>query len=114
MKKIIIILSVLTAFSLAGILDAKQGHQEEKPQYHVIRLFDDELQPSTSTISRGTLLIWVNEAPETVDIQFSNADIATRKVPCAGFESLCLVQTGEFDYVVSKGLSKVQGTIIVK
>ena len=113
MKKIIIIISVLATFSLAGILYGNQGHQEQMPQYQVIRLLDDELTPSTTTISRGTLLIWVNEAPGTVDIQFGNVNIATRKIPCAGLESICLVQTGEFDYVVSKGLSKVKGKIIV-
>ena len=113
MKKIIIILSILLTLILAGVLHGTQGQQEVEPQYQIVRLLDDELIPSTTTISRGTLLIWVNEAPGTVDIQFGNVNIATRKIPCAGLESICLVQTGEFDYVVSKGLSKVKGKIIV-
>ena len=60
------------------------------------------------------MVIWINEAPGTVDIQFSNDNIAAQQIPCAGLDSIYLVQKGEFDYVVSKGLSKLTGKIIVQ
>jgi hypothetical protein len=114
MKKIIIILGISLTLFLTGVLHGTQGQQEVEPQYQVVRLLADELKPITATISPGTLLIWINEAPEMVDIQFRNVNIATRKIPCAGLESISLVQKGEFDYEVSKGLSKLKGKIIVQ
>ena len=115
MKKIIIILIISLTLIMVGVLYARQGHQETDSKYQVVRLSADELQPSTATIRQGTLLIWSNEEPEEVEIQFTNVDnLATQKIPCAGLESTCLVQKGEFDYVVSKGTSKLAGKIIVR
>ena len=115
MKKIIIILIFSLTLIMIGILDARQAHQEIDSKYQVIRLSADELHPSTATIRQGTLLIWSNEAPEEVEIQFTNVDnLATQRIPGAELESTCLVQKGEFDYVVSKGTSKLAGKIIVR
>ena len=114
MKKIITILIISLTLIMTGILYARQAHQEIESKHQVVRLLADELQPSTATIRQGTLVIWANEAPEMVEIQFTNVNMATRKIPCAGLESTCLVQKGEFDYVVSKGTSTLTGKIIVR
>ena len=115
MKKIIIILSILFILILAGVLYGRQGQQENEPKYQVIRLLTDEIQPSTAIISRGTVVIWTNEAPGIVEIQSTNVNnMATKKIPCAGLESICLIQKCEFDYVVREGSSKLEGKIIVK
>ena len=115
MKKIVIIFSISLTLTLAGILYATRGHQEEEPKYQVVRLLVDEIQPSTATISPETVVIWTNEAaPRMVEIQFTNVNMATKKIPCAELEGICLIQKGEFDYVVSRGSSKLEGKIIVK
>ena len=114
MKKIVIIFSISLTLTLAGILYATRGHQEEEPKYQVVRLLVDEIQPSTATINPGAVVIWTNEVPGMVEIQFTNVNMATKKIPCAELEGICLIQKGEFDYVVSKGSSKLEGKIIVK
>jgi len=110
MKKIIILISVLFTISLAGVLYGTQGKQEVGPKYRVIRLSSDGIQPSTVSISVGTVIIWVNESHEMVDIQLAK----TEKISFTELESICLFHEGEFNYVVKSESGELLGKIIVQ
>jgi len=119
-------------FILFFFAEPAKSQKNEQIEYKVIRLLSDEIIPSTATISLGTVVVWVNESRETAKIQFlntnnsvSSCDGSTRfnadtkqvisaKVPFAGLESICLVQRGEFKYVVKTGSHKLEGKIIIK
>ena len=125
--------SLLTCSSiLIFFAEAAKSQKNEQIEYKVIRLLSDAIIPSTATISLGTVVIWVNESSEMAKIQFSNinnsassCDGSTRfntdmkqvisaEVPFAGLESICLIQKGEFNYIVKRGSHKLEGKIIIK
>jgi len=125
--------SLLTCFSIMIFFaEAAKSQKNEQIEYKVIRLLSDAIIPSTATISLGTVVIWVNESSEMAKIQFSNinnsassCDGSTRfntdmkqvisaEVPFAGLESICLIQKGEFNYIVKRGSHKLEGKIIIK
>ena len=126
----IALLLCFTLLYLAGIPFAQE--KETEVQYQVIRLLSEEIVPSTTIIQLGTVVIWVNEDCKPTKIQFTNPNsmviacdgsksfiadperIISQMIPCAGVESLCLVQKGEFTYEVKRESRKLQGTIIVK
>ncbi len=110
MKKIIILIIILFTISLAGVLYGTQDKQEVGLKYKVIRLSSDGIQPSTVSIRLGTVVIWVNESHETVDIQLNK----TEKISFTELESICLVHEGEFNYVVKSESSELLGKIIVQ
>jgi hypothetical protein len=115
---------------LAGIPFAQEN--ETEVQYQVIRLLSEEIVPSITIIQLGTVVIWVNEDCKPTEIQFTNPNgmviacdgsksfiadperIISQMIPCAGVESLCLVQKGEFTYEVKRGSRKLKGTIRVE
>lgn len=107
------------------------GEEEETMKYTVIRLLADSIDPANARIKQGTVIIWVNEAQETAEIQFANKNMATclNGSPLdadrteqgmyftIGFgktESVCLVQKGEFTYTVKRGSRSIPGTIQIK
>ena len=107
------------------------GEEGVTPKYMVIRLLSEGIDPPSATINQGTVIIWVNEAPETVEIQFANNEMATScngsplynpqtkqailsQIAFGGLESICLVQKGEFNYTVKRGSQIVMGKICVK
>ena len=110
---------------------ALYGEETTAPKYMVIRLLSEGIDPPVATINQGTVIIWVNEAPETVEIQFANNEMATScngsphynpqtkqailsQIAFGGLESICLVQKGEFNYTVKRGSQIVTGKICVK
>ena len=132
-KKTFWIIFLLTCFSsLIFFAGSAKSQKKEQIKYKVIRLLSDEIIPSTTTISLGTVIIWVNEDHEMAKIQFTDpknmatsCDGSTRfntgskqvisaEVPFAGFESICLIQKGEFNFIVKRGFHKLKGKIIVK
>ena len=127
------ITTLVTCFSiLIFFADTAKSQTNEQIEYKVIRLLSDAVIPSNATISLGTVVIWVNESSEMAKIQFSNinnqassCDGSTRfntdmkqvisaEVPFAGLESICLIQKGEFNYIVKRGSHKLEGKIIIK
>lgn len=126
----IAVLLCFTLLYLAGITLAQE--KEAEVQYQVIRLLSEEIVPSLITIQLGTVVIWVNEESKPAEIQFTNASgiviacdgsksyianpeqIISQMIPYAGVESLCLIQKGEFKYVVKRGSRELKGTIIVE
>ena len=132
-KTIFWIISLLACFSiLFSFPEPAKSQKNEQVEYKVVRLLSDAIIPSTATISLGTVVIWVNESHEKAKIQFSNlnelassCDGSTRfntdmkqvisaEVPFAGLESICLIQKGEFNYIVKRGSHKLEGKIIIK
>ena len=132
-KTIFRIISLLACFSiLFSFPEPAKSQKNEQVEYKVVRLLSDAIIPSTATISLGTVVIWVNESHEKAKIQFSNlnelassCDGSTRfntdmkqvisaEVPVAGIESICLIQKGEFNYIVKRGSHKLEGKIIIK
>ena len=110
MKKVIIFVGILFTMSLVGVLYGTQNEQEIEPKYKVVRISPEGIHPSTLTIRLETVVIWVNESHEMVDIQLTE----TEKISCTEFESLCLVQEGEFNYVVRSESTELRGKIIVQ
>ena len=120
----------LTIMYYTGITFAQD--KEEEVHYQVIRLLSEKIIPSVATIKLGTVVIWVNEDSQPTEIQFTDANkmviacdgsegdsadpeqIISARVPHAGVESLCLVQKGEFKYVMKRGFREFEGTIIVE
>lgn len=118
----------------AGMMVAPAPARSQEPstmQYTVIRLLAHEIIPPLATISEGTVIIWLNEAPETVEIQFTNHDMSAAcnnappslnktkqdlafQIPFGKVESICLVQKGEFNYSVKRGSQRMTGMICVK
>ncbi len=107
------------------------GEEESTMKYMVIRLLADSIDPPQTTISQGTVIIWVNEAHDTAHVQFANKDMASclNGSPVAGgrteqgialniefgrTESICLVQKGEFSYTVKRGSNSTTGKITIK
>jgi len=132
-KRRFLITSLLTCFSiLIFFAESAKSQKNEQIEYKVVRLLSDTIIPSTATITLGTVVIWVNESHEMAKIQFSNlnesassCDGSTRfntdmkqvisaEVPFAGLESICLIQKGEFTYIVKRGSHKLEGKIIIK
>ncbi|MBW1825235.1 MAG: hypothetical protein JRI87_11900 [Deltaproteobacteria bacterium] len=131
-KKIFYVVLLVCIGSLIFFSEDTKSQETVQTKYRVIRLLSDEIIPSTAIISLGTVLIWVNEAPETAEIIFTNVgNIATScdgsarfntdsqqvisaKISFAGLESLCLIQKGEFNYTVKRGSHKLNGKIITK
>mgnify|MGYP001815750280 CR=1 FL=1 len=126
----ITLLLCFTLMYLTGMAFAQE--KEVEVQYQVIRLLPDKIVPSVKTIKLGTVVIWVNEDCKPTEIQFTNPNgmviacdgsksfiadperIISQMIPCAGVESLCLVQKGEFTYEVKRGSRKLKGTIRVE
>jgi hypothetical protein len=112
--------------------DVALSQQEEEAPYQVIRLLPDEIVPPVALIQLGTVLIWVNQDSQATEIQFTNAngmviscdgsddvianpeEIISAQIPCAGLESLCLIQRGEFNYLVQRESRTLKGKIIVQ
>jgi hypothetical protein len=106
--------------------------KEAKVDYQVIRLLPAIIVPQVTIIKLGTVVIWVNEDSKPIEIRFANASdmvitcegsknpvadpekAISQMIPCAGVESLCLVQKGEFKYIVKRGVWEFEGTIIVE
>jgi len=126
---------VCTAFIVAMLLSfAPPARCEEEAatmKYTVIRLLADSIDPALATIDQGTVIIWLNDASETADIQFIKNEKAascngspffndqTKQamvlgIPFGKTESICLVQKGEFNYAVKRGAKSVEGKILVK
>lgn len=130
-KFCIICLSVLLSV-LNGLAESAKCEQNGQIAYKVIRLLSDEIVPSTATIPIGTVVVWVNEDPETANIQFFNKDhsvsscdgsarfrsdpgkVISVEVPFAKLESICLIQKGEFNYTVKRGNRTLDGKIIIQ
>ena len=107
-------------------------NKEVEKTYQVIRLLSNKIVPSVTTIKLGTVVIWVNEDSKPTEIRFVNANdmvitcegsknpiadpekIIFEMIPCAGVKSLCLIQKGEFTYVVKRGYWEFEGKIIVE
>ena len=131
-KKIFYVILLVCIGSLIFFAEVTKSQETVQTKYSVIRLLSDKIVPSVAIISLGTVVIWVNEAPETAEIIFTNAgNIATpcdgsarfnkdsdliisEKILFAGLESICLIQKGEFNYVVKRKSRKLKGTIIAK
>lgn len=126
-------IALLLCFALMYLIGMVCAQEKEaEVQYQVIRLLSEEIVPSTAIMQLGTVVIWVNEDCKPTEIQFTNPNgmviacdgsksfiadperIISQMIPCAGVESLCLVQKGEFTYVVKRESRKLQGTIIVE
>lgn len=106
------------------------GEEPSTMQYTVIRLLANDIVPSPATITQGTVIIWLNEAQQTAEIQFNSNDIAAScngstpqqpvqqslafQIPFGKVESICLVQKGEFGYTVKRGSQLLTGKICVK
>jgi hypothetical protein len=119
-----------TTLYLIGISFAQDKELEKN--YQVIRLLSNKIVPPVTTIKLGTVVIWVNENSKPIEIRFVNANdmvitcegsknsitdpekAVFQMIPCAGVESLCLVQKGEFRYIVKRGVWEFQGIIIVE
>ena len=131
MKSIrIVLLLCTTLLYLTGIAPAQET--EVEVTYQVIRLLSNKIVPSVTTITLGTVIIWVNEDSKSAEIRFTNAHgiviacdgsksniadpekVITQMIPLAGVESICLVQKGEFNYVVKRGHWEFEGKIIVE
>jgi len=132
-KRRFLITSLLTCFSiLIFFAESAKSQKNEQIEYKVVRLLSDTIIPSTATITLGTVVIWVNESHEMAKIQFSNLNesasscdgstcfntdmkqVISAEVPFAGLESICLIQKGEFTYIVKRGSHKLEGKIIIK
>ena len=130
-KKVFIVLLVCIC-SLIFFAEVTNTRETVQTKYSVVRLLSDEIIPSTAIISLGTVIIWVNEAPETAEIIFSNVgnmatscdgsarfntdsqQVISAKISFAGLKSLCLIQKGEFNYTVKRGSHQLKGKIIVE
>jgi plastocyanin len=126
----IVLLLGFTLLYLPGVSSAQD--KEAEVTYQVIRLLSNKIVPSITTIKLGTVVIWVNEDSKPTEIRFANVNdmvitcegaknsvadpekIISQMIPCAGVESLCLIQKGEFKYVVKRGFWEFEGTIIVE
>ena len=120
----------LSIVYLTGMSFAQDRELERS--YQVIRLLSGKIVPPVTTIKLGTVVIWVNEDSTPIEIRFASANdmvitcegsknsitdpekIISQMIPCAGVESLCLVQKGEFRYIVKRGVWEFEGTIIVE
>ena len=126
----IVLLLGFTLLYLPGVSSAQD--KEAEVTYQVIRLLSNKIVPSITTIKLGTVVIWVNEDSKPTEIRFANANdmvitcegsknpiadperIIFEMIPCAGVKSLCLIQKGEFKYVVKRGHWEFEGKIIVE
>ena len=145
-KRVMVIITVVISFLfLTGVTPSAQEEAEEielitktvfiKP-YEV-------LQPSSLTSKQGTTIIWVNNSKFPVKILFVDKKIAlacgspsnfsigkdgtyeTARIPRGGTASLCFLEKGKYDYIVTssrtlmlEGKQKKRkeniGTVIIK
>ena len=127
------ITTLVTCFSiLICFADSAKSQTNEQIEYKVIQLLSDAIIPSTATIRLGTVVVWVNEDREMATIQFSNTNnsvsscdgsdrfnadskqMVSTEVPFAKLESICLIQKGEFSYIVKRGSHTLKGIIVIK
>jgi plastocyanin len=127
------LITLFLGFTLLYLAGMSSPHDNEvEVTYQVIRILSNKIVPSVTTIKPGTVVIWVNEDSTPIEIRFANANdmvitcegsknsitdpekAISQMIPCAGVESLCLIQTGEFKYVVKRGFWEFEGTIIVE
>ena len=130
-KLLYLIIAMSSCAALLFFRPPVQGEEEATMKYTVIRLLADSIEPTRAIISQGTVIIWVNEAQGTAEIQFANREMATClngaplpggrteqemffKIGFGKTESICLVQKGEFSYTVKRGSKSIPGTIQVK
>ena len=134
---IVILLCVFLGFFAEGV------NSQEQAKHQVVSLLPNEANPAAVTISKGTTVIWINEAKGMVEIKFTNTEdmfvscdsplgfiknltgqFISDKVPFRGVASLCFIQDGEFNFTVVRGPSgttppadqtrEFKGKIIVK
>ena len=103
-----------------GVFAVAGAGLQEKCQ--VIRCLLGEIIPASATISRGTTVVWINESPGEIEVQFTNTESiyaycenpvrfikdpirgqrVSDKIPFAGVGSICFIQKGEFSYTVKR------------
>ena len=90
-------------------------------QHKIVRLYEKGgIDPSTLTIQRGTTVIWINESKSLAEIEFTNKQVTlackspvrfgvdesgvyvSDKIFRGAVASLCFIETGEFDYLVTR------------
>lgn len=80
------------------------------------------INPEELTVDRGTTVIWINESASSVHMQFEgkqvtmackspvhfvvdeNGSFISDRIPAGSVASLCFVEKGEYNYVMSKVL----------
>lgn len=113
--------------------------EEVQEKHRVISLLPNEVKPAEVSICIGTTVVWVNEAPGMVEIQFTNTEnmdtdcdspirfvrnlegqFISDIIPFAGIASICFIKKGTFNYTAkrvttdTKIIREYKGSIIVQ
>ena len=130
MLKQVAIVAAAVLFSLGSAAAGVEDKNKEKivPQMNikeakVIRVNAVAgTNPEKLTVDRGTTVIWINEPASSVEMQFEgqqvtmacknpvhfvvdeNGSFISDRIPAGSVASLCFVEKGEYNYVMSKVL----------
>jgi hypothetical protein len=113
---------IAVCFSIFALTQAGLAQQALQQKCQVIRCLLGEIIPASATISRGTTVVWINESPGEIEVQFTNTEsiyaycenpvrfikdpirgqLVSDKIPFAGVGSICFIQKGEFSYTIKR------------
>ena len=111
---------VITVSGMAAAQEQPAASNDSSQKIMVVRITSLlGMKPETVLINKGTTVVWVNQMAEGVEIVFtakqvtraclSPTNFAITKegsfksgmIPTKGVASLCFIENGKFDYVVS-------------
>lgn len=115
--------AVFVFFCFSGALgqEGKIVPEKKIKAHKIIRShYVGGLTPAEITVAPGTTIIWVNDSRSSVEIQFEGKDVTlackspvhfvidekgsfiSDRIPQGSVASLCMVEKGEFNYVMRK------------
>jgi plastocyanin len=122
-KSLLIALAIFMAATVAGMAAAQAQPASSNDSSHKTEIVRINsllgMKPETVTVQKGTTVIWVNQLAGDVEIIFTAKQVTraclsptnfsiTREgsfksgmIPPKGVASLCFIENGKFDYVVS-------------
>ena len=137
------IFMVVTVSSMAAAQEQPASSNDSSHKIEVVRITSLlGMKPETVPVKKGTTVVWVNQLSGGVEIVFTAKQITTAcmsptnftltkegsfksgMIPPKGVASLCFIENGKFDYVVStkavrdsspaQGVKPLTGRIVVE
>jgi plastocyanin len=122
-KNLLSAVAIFMAITLSGMAAAQEqpaASNDNSQKIMVVRITSLlGIKPETVLVNKGTTVVWVNQLPEDVEILFTAKQITrsclsptnfsitkegsfkSGMIPTKGVASLCFIENGKFDYVVS-------------
>ena len=122
-KSLLSTLAIIMTITVSGMAAAQEqtaSSNENSQKVEVVRITSLlGMKPETVTIKKGTTVVWVNQLSGSVEIAFTAKQVTraclsptnftitkegsfkSGMLPPKGVASLCFIENGKFDYVVS-------------